>query len=185
MFEGRYSLAVSPEGIVTLPTAVRKELHRLWGAQPPLLCFGVQYLYICHEQRAESLLRLIDRRLCAAFPQDLKQVNAYFRAMERSVAPVDPMPDGRFVLPEPSREQLGVAQGGLLTLLGVDDHLELWDKARLEQRTAALDRRDRKTEAPLLETPICLQNSEYPCSLLRDGKPLPGRCGPCMYLRLP
>ena len=186
MFEGRYALAVSPEGAVILPPAVRKEMHALWGQAPELLCFGVQFLYLCNAAQAEALLRRIDNRLCAAFAQDMPQVNAYFHAMERSVARLRPMPDGRFILPPPLLKLLDVNRGGLLTLLGVEDHLEIWNRAQLERQTRALAQKNAPAEdRPLLETPICLQGEELPCSFLRGGVPEPKRCGPCVYLRLP
>ena len=186
MFEGRFSLAVSPEGAVILPPAVRKEMHRRWGQNPELLCFGVQFLYLCHADRAESLLRRIDSQLCAIFADDMRQVNAYLRALDHSIAQVTPLPDGRFALPPPLREMLGVSGGGLLTLLGADDHLEVWDRKLLERQSRALEQKNIPAEGrPLLETPICLQEGDLPCSFLRGGLPEPKRCGPCVYLRLP
>ena len=183
MFDGRFSLAVSPEGNVILPPAIRKKMHRQWGQSPALLCFGVQFLYICLAQNAEALLQRLDTQLCAAFPGDMGAVTDYFRRMENSVAQVAPSADGRFALPQRLMELLGVHRGGLLTLLGVEDHLELWNRERLELQMQAFE-----NGAPgrgLLETPICLQDSEHPCSLLRGGLPEAKRCGPCVYLRLP
>jgi len=183
MFDGRFSLAVSPEGNVILPPAVRKEMHRQWGQGPALLCFGVQFLYICRAQDAEDLLRRLDTQLCAAFFEDMWAVTGYFRQMEASVARAAPSADGRFALPQRLMELLGVHRGGLLTLLGVEDHLELWNRERLERQMRAFE-----LDAPrqgLLETPICMQGSESPCSLLRGGLPDMRRCGPCVYLRLP
>ena len=185
MFDGRYFVAVSPEGAITLPPAVRREMQRLWGTNPELLCFGVQFLYISRVDQAEALLRRIDNRLCAGFGHDMRQVNAYFRAMDRSVAQLNTVSDGRFVLPQQQRNMLGVPSGGLLVLLGVDDHLELWNREELEAQTRLLEQKELPGQRGLLETPICLQSDDEPCSLLKDGLPVPKRCGPCVYLRLP
>ena len=185
MFEGRFSLAVSPDGAVTLPPAVRKEIHRLWGPNPEMMCFGVQFLYLCHAGQAEALLRRVDTGLCAAFPRDKRQVTAYFRAMERSVTRLSPLPDGRFLLPRPLLDMLGVPQGGLVVLLGVEDYLEIWDRDQLQLQSRALEEKSRPEQRGLLDTPICLQGGEHPCSLLKGGLPAPKRCGPCVYLRLP
>jgi len=185
MFEGRYSLAVSPEGNIILPPAIRKVMHRQWGSSPALLCFGVQFLYICLAQSAEALLQRLDEQLCAAFPEDMGAVTEYFRRMESSVTQVAPSADGRFALPLRLMDLLEVNRGGLLTLLGVEDHLELWTRERLQRQMQAFESRTPAAGRGLLDTPICLQTSESPCSLLRGGLPEPKRCGPCVYLRLP
>jgi len=185
MFEGRYSLAVSPEGGVTLPPAIRKELHKQWGRAPALLCFGVQSLYLCLDSRAEALLRRLDTQLCAAFPEDMHLVNDYYRAMMQSVTELRPSESGRFTLPPRQREMLGVPRGGLLTLLGAENHLEIWNRERLDIQVRALERGAPGRGRELLETPICLQDGDFPCSLLRGGVPDPKRCGPCVFLRLP
>jgi len=67
----------------------------------------------------------------------------------------------------------------------VEDHLELWDRVRLERQSRALDQKNPPESRSLLETPICLYDGELPCSLLKDGAPTPKRCGPCVHLRLP
>jgi len=183
MFEGRFSLAVSPEGNVILPPGIRKKMHRQWGQSPALLCFGVQFLYICLAQQAEALLQRLDSQLCASFPGQMALVTEYFLRMESTVTQVLPSADGRFALPQRLMDLLEVHCGGLLTLLGVEDHLELWNRERLQRQLQVFE-----SNAPgkgLLETPICLQGSEVPCSLLRGGLADAKRCGPCVYLRLP
>ena len=185
MFEGRFSLAVVPDGGVLLPPAIRKEMHKRWGAKPELLCFGVQFLYICEAGQAERLLRHLDAQLCAAVP-DKREVTAYFQQMERSVAKLRPDSTGAFTLPRPLMELCGVPGGGVLTLLGVVDHLELWNRAHLEKQSKVLEgltQSSKAAPAALAETPLCL--SEGYCSLARGGQPDPRRCGPCVYLRLP
>ena len=184
MFEGRFSLAVVPTGGVMLPPAVRKEMHRAWGMNPELLCFGVQFLYVCQAEKAEHLLRHLDTQLCAA-TVDKRDVTAYFQQMERSVARLQPDSNGSFILPKPLMGMLGVPEGGVLTLLGVVDHLELWNRPHLERQSKVLEQLMQSKDAPdgLTETPLCL--SEGYCSLARGGKPDPRRCGPCVYLRLP
>ena len=187
MFEGRYSLALGPEGTVMLPERVRKEMHRLWGENPPLLCFGAQFLYICREEAAEALLARVDRQLCAAFSDNLPAVNAYLGRMADSVARLRPGLNGAFDLPRRLMERLEAPRGGLLALLGVDDHLELWNSGRLEAQAALLERQvQAKFPARTVpeDTPICLQGGEQPCSLLKGGLPVPRRCGPCVHLRL-
>ena len=185
MFDGRFSLAVSPEGSVILPPPIRKKMQRQWGPNPELLCFGVQFLYICLARNAEALLQRLDTQLCAAFPEEMYAVTDYFRRMENSVAQVQPTHEGRFALPTRLMELLGVHRGGLLTLLGVEDHLELWNRERLEHQMRIFESGAPAGGRGLLETPICLQDSESPCSLLRGGLPETRRCGPCVYLRLP
>jgi len=184
MFDGRFALAVSPEGAVTLPAALRRKMLNIWGIEPLLMCFGVQFCYLCHAEQAESLLRRIDQRICAAFRHDMRQVNAYLHAMERSVTQLEPMPGGRLILPPAQRSLLCVPEGGLLTLLGVDDHMELWNSDDLEAQARQLEQKGSGPRG-LLETPICLQSGDDPCSLLKSGVPAPKRCGPCVYLRLP
>ena len=184
MFEGRYSIAVSPEGVIALPAALRREVPRMWGKEPALLCFGVQFLYICHVDQAEALLRRIDERLCAVFPKEDRQLIAYLAALERSVARLEFLPGGRICLPPRALELLALTAGVLPTLFGVDEHLELWNRDELQAKTQLLAQKT-PGERPLLETPICLQNDDMPCSLLKDGRPAPKRCGPCVYLRLP
>lgn len=184
MFQGRYSLAVSPEGGVTLPPAVRRKAYRMWGEKPTLLSFGAQFAYLCNENQAEALLTRIDQRLCDVFDKQDPQLIGYFRAMERSVAQISVLPGGRFIMPQQLMDLLGVHAGGLLTLLGVDDHLELWNRETLAVQTSMLSQKNQETRT-LLETPICLQNDDMPCSLLKGGRPSPKRCGPCVYLRLP
>ena len=187
MFEGRYSLALGPGGTVMLPPRIRKEMHRLWGESPPLLCFGAQFLYLCREEAAEELLARVDRQLCAAFGDKLHLVNEYLGRMTDSVAQLQPGPNGAFDLPQRLMERLGAPKGGLLALLGVDDHLEIWNTERLKTQTAWLEKQ-MKAKAPIRnapeDTPICLQGGGYPCSLLKDGLPIPKRCGPCVHLRL-
>jgi len=184
MFEGRYSVAVSPEGVIALPAALRREVPRMWGKEPALVCFGVQFLYLCHIDQAEALLRRIDERLCAVFPKEDRQMIAYLRALERSVSRPEYLPGGRIALPPRALELLAVPEGSLPTLLGVDEHLELWNRDALETKTQLLAQKN-TGERSLLDTPICLQNDDMPCSLLKDGQPTPKRCGPCVYLRLP
>ncbi|MCL2300628.1 MAG: hypothetical protein FWC27_10845 [Firmicutes bacterium] len=187
MFEGRYSLALGPEGTVLLPPKVRKELHSQWGESPRLLCFGAQFLYLCKEEQAEELLSRADRQLCAAFAEDLRAVTAYLLRMQDSVAQLQPGRNGAFDLPQHLMERLNAPRGGLLALLGVGDHLEIWNAVRLQKQSAWLEKqtkaRNLQRSTPE-ETPICLQGGETPCSLLKDGLPVPKRCGPCMYLRL-
>jgi len=189
MFEGRYSVAVSPEGVIALPAAMRREVPRIWGKEPALLCFGVQFLYFCHIDQAEALLRCIDERICAVFPKEDRQVIAYLHALEHSVARPEYLPGGRIALPPSALELLGAAEGKLPILLGVDDHLELWNRDELQDKMQQLAQKSSGERTPseqlLLETPICLQNDDMPCSLLKDGRPTPKRCGPCVYLRLP
>lgn len=185
MFEGRFSLAVVPAGGAVLPPAVRKEMHKRWGAKPELLCFGVQFLYICQAKQAERLLRHLDAQLCAAAPEK-RDVTAYFQRMERSVARLQPDNNGAFILPQHLMELCGVPEGGVLTLLGVVDHLELWNRPHLERQSKVLEgltHSSKDAPAALTETPLCL--SEGYCSLARGGKPDPRRCGPCVFLRLP
>lgn len=187
MFEGRYSLALSPEGAVTLPPRIRKEMHRLWGDAPQLLCFGAQYLYICQQEQAEALLVRVDKQLCAAF-DDLRAVNHYLRRMQDSVALLYPASNGTFRLPRALMQRLGTPRGGLLALLGVDDHLEVWNTEHLKNQTNWLEQQSMVKNPAFTapeNTPICLQPGETPCSLLRGGLPSPRRCGPCVYLRLP
>ena len=187
MFEGRYSLALGPEGIVMLPEKVRKEMHNLWGENPPLLCFGAQFLYICREEQAEALLARVDRQLCAAFSDDMQPVIDYLGCMPDSVARLRPGLNGAFELPRRLMARLDAPRGGLLALLGVDDHLEIWNSERLETQSAWLEKQVQE-RAPVRaapeDTPICLQGGEHPCSLLKGGLPVPRRCGPCVYLRL-
>jgi len=190
LFEGRYSLALGPEGTVMLPPRVRKEMHSLWGECPHLLCFGAQFLYLCREEQAEELLSRVDRQLCAAFA-DLRVVSAYLLRMQDSVAQLRPGPNGAFDLPRRLMARLGAPRGGLLALLGVHDHLEIWNAEHLRTQSAWLERQvqakspSRTAPAPPPEdTPICLQGGETPCSLLKDGLPVPRRCGPCVHLRL-
>ena len=186
MFEGRYSLALGAEGTVMLPEKVRKEMHSMWGESPRLLCFGAQFLYVCREERAEALLARVDRQLCAAFDGRLQEVNKYFLHMQDSVTRLRPGQNGEFDLPRRLMARLDAPRGGLLALLGVDDHLEVWNAERLRAQSAWLEQQVR-AKAPLRavpqDTPICLQGGE-PCSLLKDGLPAPRRCGPCVYLRL-
>ena len=184
MLEGRYSVAVSLEGVIALPSALRRQAPRMWGKEPALLCFGVQFLYICHIDQAEALLRRIDERLCAVFPKEDRQMIAYLRALERSVSRPAYLPGGRIALPPSALELLGLAEGELPTLFGVGEHLELWNRDELHAKTQQLTQKN-TGERSILETPICLQNDDMPCSLLKDGQPIPKRCGPCMYLRLP
>ena len=184
MLEGRYSVAVSPEGAVTLPPPLHRDLTRMWGGEPELLCFGVQFAYLCRADDAQSLLMRLDRQLCAAFEDDMRQVNVYFRALERSVARAELMPDGHFALPPTLRALLGMQTGGVLTLLGVEDHLELWEPAQLDAQSRTLERKAPDGARPLLETPICLREGDA-CSFLRGGLPEPRRCGPCVWLRVP
>ena len=187
MFEGRYSLALGPEGTVMLPPRVRKEMHSLWGERPRLLCFGAQFLYLCREEQAEELLARVDRQLCAAFGDQMHIVNGYLGRMSDSVAQLRPNPNGSFDLPRRLMERLDAPRGGLLALLGVHDHLEIWNAGRLETQTAWLEKQ-LKAKAPHRaspeDSPICLQGGDNPCSLLKDGLPVPRRCGPCVYLRL-
>ncbi|MDR0532139.1 MAG: hypothetical protein LBG83_08755 [Oscillospiraceae bacterium] len=188
MFEGRFNLAVTPDGGVVLPPGIRKEMHRLWGQKAALLCFGVQFLYVCRADKAEGLLERIDQQLCAAFG-DKNGINAYFRQMAASVKRLEPAANGSFALPRRLMELLGVPGGGLVTLLGVEDHLELWNKGHLERQSRNLERlmqsRAPRAALDLLELPICLQDGETPCSLSRAGTPDPRRCGPCVWLRVP
>ena len=187
MFEGRFSLALGPGGTVMLPPRIRKEMHRMWGESPPLLCFGAQFLYLCREEQAEELLARVDRQLCAAFGEKLHLVNEYLGHTTDSVARLQPGPNGAFDMPRHLMERLGAPKGGLLALLGVDDHLEIWNTEHLKTQTAWLEKQ-MKAKAPLRtapeDTPICLQGGGYPCSLLKDGLPIPKRCGPCVHLRL-
>jgi len=170
-----------------LPEKVRKEMHRLWGENPRLLCFGAQFLYLCREEQAEALLSRVDSQLCAAFADDLQAVNDYLGCMADSVAQLQPGPNGAFDLPRRLMARLDAPRGGLLALLGVDDHLEIWNNERLEAQSALLER---QVQARFIQrtvpedTPICLQGGEHPCSLLKGGLPVPRRCGPCVYLRL-
>ena len=187
MFEGRYSLTLGPGGTVLLPPKVRKEMHSLWGERPRLLCFGAQFLYLCREEQAEALLTRVDRQLCAAFAGDLRMVNGYLLRMQDSVAQLQPGPNGSFDLPRQLMERLGVPRGGLLALLGVGGHLEIWNAERLRTQSAWLERQV-QAKASLRtapeDAPICMHDDEHPCSLLKDGLPVPRRCGPCVYLRL-
>ena len=187
MFEGRYSVALGPEGTVMLPPRVRKEMHSLWGESPRLLCFGAQFLYLCREEQAEALLARVDRQLCAAFAGDLQIVNGYLLRMQDSVAQLQPGRGGAFDLPRRLMERLDAPRGGLLALLGVGDHLEIWNADRLRTQSAWLEKQV-QAKVPLRTVPedtaICLQGSENPCSLLKGGLPVPKRCGPCVYLRL-
>jgi len=170
-----------------LPPKIRKEMHRLWGESPRLLCFGAQFLYLCRENQAEELLARVDRQLCAAFAQDLRIVNGYLLRMQDSVAQLRPGQGGVFDLPRRLMERLGAPRGGLLALLGVGGHLEIWNAERLETQSAWLEKQLKAKNAPRTipeETPICLHDDEHPCSLLKEGLPVPKRCGPCVYLRL-
>jgi len=170
-----------------LPPRVRKEMHRLWGESPALLCFGAQFLYLCREERAEELLARVDRQLCAAYAGNMQAVNAYLGRMQDSVAQLRPNLNGSFDLPRRLMERLGAPRGGLLALLGVDDHLEIWNSERLETQSAWLERQVQAKNPQRTvpeDTPICIQGGEHPCSLLKDGLPVPRRCGPCVYLRL-
>ena len=170
-----------------LPEKVRKEMHRLWGENPRLLCFGAQFLYICREEQAEALLSRVDSQLCAAFSDHLQEVTDYLGCMVDSVAQLRPGLNGAFGLPRRLMARLDAPRGGLLALLGVDDHLEIWNSERLETQSAWLERQLQE-RVPIRtvpeDTPICLQTGEHPCSLLRGGLPVPRRCGPCVYLRL-
>jgi len=180
-------LALGPEGTVLLPEKVRKEMHRLWGENPPLLCFGAQFLYLCQESQAEALLARVDRQLCAHFNENLREVNDYLGRMADSVARLRPGLNGEFDLPRRLMARLDAPRGGQLALLGVDDHLEIWNAVRLEARSVWLEKQVQE-RAPVRglpeDTPICLQGGEQPCSLLKGGLPVPRRCGPCVYLRL-
>ena len=170
-----------------LPQKIRKEMHSLWGESPRLLCFGAQFLYLCKEEQAEELLARVDKQLCAAFAGDMRAVNGYLLRMQDSVTQLRPNLNGSFNLPRRLMERLGTPRGGLLALLGVDDHLEIWNTERLKAQTALLERQ-MKAKVPQRDTPehtpICLQGGGFPCSLLKDGLPVPKRCGPCVHLRL-
>ncbi|MCL2105555.1 MAG: division/cell wall cluster transcriptional repressor MraZ [Oscillospiraceae bacterium] len=188
MFEGRYSIAVNPEGEIVLPPALRKEMHLRMGPSPALMGFGVQFLYICGEDGAEELLVQLNAQLCAAFSGDKRQATAYFKQMGPSVTKLFPSDSGRIKLSRAMLELLEYRQGDLLTVMGVGDHLEIWNRARWQARLRALERsmlnKSEPAQHSLLETPICLQRGES-CSLLRNGRPQPKLCGPCVHLRLP
>lgn len=189
MFEGRYSLALGPDGKIILPARIRKAVHGTWGDRPHLLCFGAQFLYLCREDQAEALLARVDRQLCTAFGGNLTAVTQYLLCMQDSVARLELEPeDGMLILPQRLMERLDAPRGGLMLLLGVDDHLEIWNSAQLQQQSEWLEQQmQAKTPARTApeNTPICLQPGEVPCTLLRGGLPVPRNCGPCVYLRLP
>jgi DNA-binding transcriptional regulator/RsmH inhibitor MraZ len=185
MLSGKFSLAVSPEGDIFLPPNVRRELARMYGSYA-LMGFGVQFLYLCEQREAESLLRQIDAQLLAAFPANKRQVNRFLSALSDSVAMLSPDAKGKIHLPTHLLDLLEHKPGELLTLFGVEDHLELWNGVCWRERTQALERNVqlKKTDVSLLETPICLQREEA-CSMLRNGRPQPKICGQCVRLRLP
>ncbi|MDR1464420.1 MAG: hypothetical protein LBJ11_03860 [Oscillospiraceae bacterium] len=183
MFEGSYSVAVSPEGILTLPPAMRRELEIRYETPPCLLAFGVQFLYLCAEEDATPLVRQICDQLKLRYEEDV--VRDYLLALRESIAPL-PAGDGwRLQCPPHLLELVGHAPGETLTLIGVGGHMELWNKGLFARRRTSLEQQLRAKHtvpAGLLETPICLQKE---CSLQRGGVPIPRNCGSCISLRLP
>ena len=183
IFKDSYAIALGPRGEINLPISVRRNMVPFGGTAAPLMTFGVQFLNICAVDEAEELLMRIYGRLCDVFgPQDT-QVADYLLAVERSMAKLQPLGNGRYILPPHTRKLLNSPSDGMLTLMGVDDHLELWNRAELETQTQLLKRKGDSAPRSLLETQICLHMDK--CTLLKDGKAVPKRCGRCIYLRLP
>jgi len=183
MFKSSHTVALGPNGEITFPSPVRREMQRQWGSSPTLMAFGVQFLYICHVDATEELFLRIHNRLCATFGPNDPQVCDYLHAVERSMAKLDALPNGRFALSAQTRALLNSPKDGLLTLLGIDDHFELWNRTELETQVRLLQRKGDDDPRALLETHICLHNER--CSLMKDGMAVPKRCGQCLYLRLP
>lgn len=183
MFKSNHSVALGPNGEITFPTSARRDMQRQWGGNPSLIAFGVQFLYICHVDAAEDLFMRIHDRLCATFGSHDPQVNDYLHAVERSMAKLEQLPNGRYALPPQTRALLNSPKDGLLTLLGIDDHFELWNRTELETQVRLLQRKGDNDPRALLETNICLHSEQ--CSLMKDGIAIPKRCGQCLYLRLP
>ncbi|MDR2753720.1 MAG: hypothetical protein LBB50_05380, partial [Oscillospiraceae bacterium] len=65
----------------------------------------------------------------------------------------------------------------------VGSHWELWNRDWLERQLHALKTDATARSVPLM--PVCLNESDPPCSLLRGGLPALKRCGDCVFLRLP
>jgi DNA-binding transcriptional regulator/RsmH inhibitor MraZ len=182
----KYSAGVTAKGDFTLPPKFRKELHKRYGFGATLALFGAQFIYICEQSLAPALIERIDKQLTAAYPKHVDFATNYLRAACKYSATQKLTAGGQLRLPLDIREMLGVPSGGMLTILGVGDYMELWNTEVWEARRATLLQSMEQWEvAPvsLLETPICMQTD--PCSLLKDGQPDPRACGPCQCLRLP
>ncbi|MDR1733682.1 MAG: hypothetical protein LBR73_02230 [Oscillospiraceae bacterium] len=213
MFEGKYPAAVKPNGEIILPPALTEEFRRLHGDEITLSLFGAQFIYICGQSFAAEIIDQLVSQVSTAFPRDKELVDSYIEVLNEYYTEV-PLtihfkeqkkkhrlfgikeielpeePESSFMLPEHMRPLLGILPGAseVLTLIGVEDYLELWKPETFDERSQALiavnDRQRRR--ANLFETAVCMHLGTE-CSLLTEnrGKPPMNACGPCLFLRVP
>jgi DNA-binding transcriptional regulator/RsmH inhibitor MraZ len=186
MFEGKIGTMVSPAGEVKLPAAFLAQFKRQYGDTPEILTFGAQFLYVCEKNVGEKLIRRIDTQLLHACEDGKRQVTAYLKRSAGLLLSSPLTADGKFRISRPAMEMLALPHGGRLTLIGMEEYIELWNPKLFEKRIKQLEKSMRGwayAELSLLELPICMQ--EEPCAMLKDSGPDPRTCGPCLYMRFP
>jgi len=145
VFKGSFDLSMDDKHRVLVPLALRKKIDperdgnafiAIEGVDGRLWLYPENYYDALHSQGANQ-------------PMPNEDVLAYHRWNLGATETIELDKQGRLLLPERTLKDSGL--GKEVTLVGVNDHLELWNRAEWEEERQSL--RQRKKEIAVKQPP--------------------------------
>ena len=135
VFYGEYELTVDDKNRLLIPSEVRKRIDPAEDGEAFFLVVGVNrvpWLYAEHYYE-----ELVSRRPADLMPPEY--VLAFEQLSFALASRLEPDKQGRVLIPEKTLKRAGLEKD--VTLIGVRDHLELWDRKEWETRRQALEQK--------------------------------------------
>ncbi len=132
---GEYELVIDEKNRLLIPSEVRRQIDPERDGEALFLIAGVNKVpWVYPERYYEDL---VARRPAELTPAE--DVLAFDQLNFALASRLEPDKQGRVLIPDKTLRRAGV--GKEVTLIGVRDHLELWNRADWENRRQALEQR--------------------------------------------
>ncbi len=132
---GNYELTIDDKNRMLVPSEIRKQLVADRDGEAFFLVLGIDGRpWFYPERHYEALISRDPSQLTPA-----EEALSYDRMNLGLASRVEPDNQGRVLIPDKTLKRAGISKD--VTLVGVRDHLELWDRAEWNAEQDALDAR--------------------------------------------
>jgi MraZ protein len=128
---GEYELNLDEKGRLMIPVEVRKSLNGEEHGEAFFIVTGDGHPWLYPEK---TYLAMVSKLASEMSPAD--DMLAFDRMKFAMASKVEPDKTGRILVPEKTLRRTGLSRE--VTLIGVRDHLELWNRAEWEARSEEL-----------------------------------------------
>ncbi len=127
MFRGKFKHNLDVKGRFALPSKFREVLRVKYGSEALIITHNPECLVAYPWEEWKN----IEKKLLS-LPRDLPEVRDYLRYFLGSAEECQPDKQGRLLLPQSFREEIGLEKE--VILLGMLDYFEIWNPTKLEEK---------------------------------------------------